>query len=95
MQKPQKVFKFGPNTQNSLKSMYFYEILNFKHFLGPFFRIFKLTHAKPLWEGQKSKLFLRKALVCRRAEYLMIPKKLHDRLEKVDISCSELEEEGR
>ena len=51
MQKPQKVLKFGPNTQNSLKSMYFYEILYFKHFLGPFFRIFKLTHAKPLCFG--------------------------------------------
>ena len=32
----------------SAKTTYFYEILNFKHFLGPFFRNFKLTHAKPL-----------------------------------------------
>ena len=58
MQKPQKVLKFGPNTQNSLKSMYFYEILNFKHFLGLFFRIFKLTHAKPLCSPSIKPFFL-------------------------------------
>ena len=46
MQKPQKVLKFGPNTQNSLKSMYFYEILNFKHFWVQFFHEIKLTHVK-------------------------------------------------
>ena len=29
--------------------MYFYEILNFKHFWVQFFHEIKLTHAKPLW----------------------------------------------
>ena len=38
----------GTKAQNQLKTTDFYEILIFKHFLGPFFRIFKLTHAKPL-----------------------------------------------
>ena len=35
----------------SAKNNLFYEILIFKHFLGPFFQFFKLTHAKPLWLG--------------------------------------------